>query len=76
MVVKRDLSLTDLGKAEILINARVFLRALLESSGTKATETGNLNRKFVRQMVEAISWFPGYVDDLESLFKVWNERHV
>ena len=76
VVLNRELSLNEVGKAEILTNARVFLSALLESKGTKATSAGNLNRKFVRQMVETMSWPSGFVEDLKSFSKTWNEEDV
>jgi len=76
VVLNRELSLNDLDRAEILTNARVFLCALLESNGTKATSAGNLNRKFVRQMVEMMSWPTGFLEDLRSFNKTWNEEDV
>ena len=76
VVLNKELSLNDLDKAEILTNARVFLRALLESRGTKATSAGNLNRKFVQQMVEMMTWPTGFLEDLRSFRKTWNEEDV
>ena len=76
LVLSRELSLDDLDEAEILTNARVFLRALLEHDDTKATSAGNLNRKFVREMVERMSWPTGFLEDLKSFKKTWNEEDV
>lgn len=47
-----ELSLEDLSGTRYLANARVFLAALEEEGGTRATQAGNLNRAFVERMLE------------------------
>ena len=71
-----DIPLLDLNGAELLSNARIFLQAITESGKTKATSAGNLNRKFVAEMVEQMNWPPGFLDDLKRYHKVWNEEDV
>jgi hypothetical protein len=64
----------ELAGVRLLANARVFLRALEESGGTRVTAAGNLNRKFVAAMLDAMSWPPGFLDDLHRYNKVVNEQ--
>lgn len=74
-VVRMDstLELEMLGEARTLVSARRFLRNLQEAGGTRATEAGNLNRKFVAEMVERLAWRPGFREDLHRWNKVINE---
>ena len=72
----RNLSLAELKKARIFQNARTLLQNVLESNGVKATDRGNLNRKFVLNMVDAMEWPPEYVDNLWRYNKVLNEADV
>ena len=71
-----DLSLEQVNQSEILHNARVFLGALRDEQGAKATAKGNLNRKFVVLMVESMRWPNGYVEDLWRYNKVLDEEDV
>ncbi len=74
--LEEQLPFAQLQAAPILLNARVMFEALVESDGTKATAAGNLNRKFVLQMVESMhlpSWF---VNMLRRFHKVLNESDV
>ena len=54
--VDETLSLDDLAGVTLVANARTFLRALLDAGGTRATQTGNLNRRFLAQFVESFVW--------------------
>lgn len=67
------LELDDLAGARILHNARRFLAELREAGGTRATQAGNLNRKFVGKMVERLAWPPGFRENLHRYNKVVNE---
>ena len=60
--VDERLTLDELVNVPLVANARNFLRALLESGGARATQTGNLNRRFVARLVESFVWLE---DDLE-----------
>jgi len=71
-----NLSLSELKDARIFQNARTLLKAVLESDGVRATGGGNLNRKFVVSMVDAMEWPPEYVDNLWRFNKVLNEADV
>lgn len=63
--VDETLPLEELAGVALLANARTFLRALLEAGGTRATQTGNLNRRFVARLVEAFVWPEGELEILE-----------
>lgn len=52
--VREDLTLAEAEQSRLFRNARTILTALEESGGTKATQAGNLNRKFVQQMMEQL----------------------
>ncbi len=55
--------LQHLADATVVHNARSLLLAL-GKKGTRATARGNLNRVFVGEMVAALRWPAGFVDDL------------
>lgn len=74
--LRDDLSFDEVEPVEIYHNAVVFLKALKESGGTKATTTGNLNRKFVLDMLDTMRWSEGYVEDVWRFNKVLNESDV
>ena len=61
--------------SDILANARVLLAALMPH-GTRATEAGNLNRRFVGDMLAAMRWPAGFLEDLHHFNKVINEQDV
>lgn len=67
---------SDLQNAEFLLNTRIFLQALQGSKGPTATAKGNLNRKFVSQMLEKMHWPDGYLEQLRKYNKVVNEHDV
>jgi hypothetical protein len=71
-----SLSLPELEGSAFLANARTFLTALVETDGTPATAAGNLKRAFVAEMVEAMRFGEGYVDQLFRRNKVVNEEDV
>jgi len=72
----QDLVFEDLTGSNLLVNARIFLQAIFASGGIKGTAQGNLPRKFIMQMVDAMVWPDGYVEDLWSVNKVLNEIDV
>jgi len=74
LVLNRGLSLEELAPSRDLRNTRSFLRLLVEEDGTKLTTSGNLNRAFVRRMMDegAWVWFRGMAP--EEIRQVWNER--
>jgi len=72
----QELALEELTGASLLANARIFLNEVSKSGGIKATAQGNLPRKYVMQMVEAMVWPEGYVEHLWSVNKVLNEIDV
>jgi hypothetical protein len=73
LVLNRGLPLQELAPSRDLRNARTFLRALAEEEGAKLTSSGNLNRAFVRRMMDEGDWvwFGGMAPD--EIRKVWNE---
>ena len=73
--LREDLPLQRLDEAAVIHNARILLTTL-GSDGTRATARGNLNRAFVKKMVDALVWPEGYVDDLFHYNKVLNEGDV
>lgn len=71
-----NLSLDDLTGSPHLVNARLFLAALDEEKKVKATTAGNLNRKFVGQMIECFTFRDGYKEDIYRYNKVKNEWDI
>lgn len=73
LVLNRGLSLEELAPSRDLRNTRTFLRLLVEEDGTKLTTSGNLNRAFVRRMMDEGDWvwFRGMAP--EEIRQVWNE---
>jgi len=76
LVLNRQLSWNQLERVEILTNTRLFLSALLESNGTKATSAGNLNLNFVGRMVDEMSFPPAFLEDFGSPRKQRSETYV
>lgn len=76
MRCREDLTLEEANRSEIFHNARVFLKALLEEGRAKSTTTGNLSRKFVTAMVDAMRWPEGFTEELWLYNKVLNEQDV
>ena len=71
-----DIKLTELARAEIFHNARIFLNALLEEGGTPTTATGNLTRAFVGRVFDRLQLDPAYRKMTRSVCKVINEQDV
>jgi transposase InsO family protein len=65
-----ELALADVDQAPILDNARVFLQALKEAGGTKATGRQSLTRAFVAAMLDRFRLEPGHAEDLREYSKV------
>ncbi len=63
----------DFINAPILQMAREFLNAI-STAPAKATTSGNLNRKFVAQMLQEMTWPDGYLESLHKYNKVINEE--
>ena len=73
--INESLTLDDLADAPALQNARIFLGAVMEADGIKATAGGNLNLKFVSSM--AAAWHG--LDDFTrnwALEKSWKEEDL
>ncbi|MCJ7628124.1 MAG: hypothetical protein MUO50_07020, partial [Longimicrobiales bacterium] len=68
------LSAEELSTSDFLANARLLLERLDEAGGTKATVAGNLTRAFVKEMLEAMRFPPGYLEFLHRGNKVVNEE--
>ncbi|MBD3167572.1 hypothetical protein GF324_13310 [bacterium] len=68
--------LKELEAGELLVNARSFLEILQEENGTKMTQSGNLNRAFVRRAVERMRFPDGYLKALDEVHKAVNENDV
>jgi hypothetical protein len=62
-----------LAGSDILTNARIFLNSL-DPNGARATPAGNLNRRFVSDMLASMRWTDGFIEDLLSDKKVINEQ--
>jgi hypothetical protein len=68
-----NLTETDLSGSAVVHSAVVLLRHAIETGGLKLTQTGNLSRAAVAEMIEIIEW-PGLdKDELFALHKVVNE---
>jgi hypothetical protein len=72
----RGLTLDELDGAEILVNARRMLAALDASGGLKATQAGNLNRRAVAELTEALRWEPRFAEALRTHAGTLNEMDV
>jgi hypothetical protein len=71
-----DLGLADLAEAEFFLNARLFLRALVEEDGAATTATGNLNRVFVGRMFERLNLPSVSRESIRRYCKVVNEHDL
>ncbi len=71
-----QLQFSDLQGAKFFLNTRIFLQALHTSKGPNVTAKGNLNRKFVSQMLEKMQWADGYIEELFKYNKVVNEHDI
>jgi hypothetical protein len=73
--VNPNLTEEDVCGARMMINARMFLGTLQEEGGTRVTEAGNLNRRFVERIFNNFRWRPGYHLDLRrKMTKRYNEQ--
>jgi hypothetical protein len=70
-----DLRADELTGATFYQNAWVLLKALLEENGTKATPTGNLNRKFFGRIFQEMKLFDA-TRDVCTVYEVLDERSV
>lgn len=70
------LALENADTAEIFHNTRIFLNALIETGGTKTTGKGNLNRKFVAEVINTMRWPKGFREEAWRFNKVLNEEDV
>ncbi len=71
--LNEELTLAELQGAPMLLNARLFLRAVADAGSLKATAKGNLTRKFVASMLDRLHCEPGHVDSVRAVNKVINE---
>ncbi len=71
-----SLPLEAFDHSELLNNARTFLIALKELGKVKATTAGNLNRKFVTQILETVEMSEESREDIYRFNKVFNEEDV
>ena len=70
---RRDIPLVELSGARVFSNARLFLSAVGDRGGVAATQTGNLQRSVVAEMVRILEWPNAYMEEIRSHFKVINE---
>ena len=73
LVLNPGLRLEEMAPSRDLRNTRTLLRLLAQEDGTKLTSSGNLNRAFVRRMMDEGDWvwFRGMAP--EEIRQVWNE---
>jgi hypothetical protein len=71
-----DIKLTELARAEVFENARIFLNALLEDGGVPATAAGYLTRAFVGRVIDRLRLPPGYLKTARTYRKVIDERDI
>lgn len=71
-----DIKLTELARAEVFDNARIFLNAVLEDGGATATAAGYLTRAFVGRVIDRLRLPPGYLKTARTYRKVIDERDI
>lgn len=71
-----DLTLAEAERSQLFRNARLVLHTLAVSGGTKATAGGNLNRKFVGELLEQLDLAPATIEEIRAVNKVINEFDV
>jgi hypothetical protein len=74
--LNRRLSSADLQNAEFFQNTRQFFLALQEQGRTATTATGNLNRVFVRHMLDRVALAPLDRETILQCNKVLNEQDL
>jgi hypothetical protein len=68
-----NLTETDLSGSAVARNALLVLRHAIETGGLKLTQTGNLSRSVVAEMVEIVEWPGFHKTEAFRLHKVINE---
>jgi hypothetical protein len=63
----------EIKQSKAMRGVSLFLKRLIESSGVKLTTTGNLNRKFVAEMVDQFNWEGYTAEEVYRFSKVINE---
>ena len=76
LIVNNGIPLDELQGAELLVNARTFLQMLRDAGGMELTQRGNLKRKYVNEMLDAMAWPPKYVEDIREWHRAGNEEDV
>ena len=71
--VNEDLPFSELKDIDFLVDVRTFLQTMVDMEKVKATVGGNLNRKFVMEMLDKLRWPPGFVEDILGICKAINE---
>ncbi|OSM08771.1 hypothetical protein [Magnetofaba australis] len=74
--IAKDLPQETLHGSLILQHALLVLRRIAASDGVKLTPKGNLNRKFVAEMLDAFSWERYNKERILSVCKVVNEEDL
>lgn len=74
--LNENLPLHDVQNSELLVNARMFLAAVSEAGRIEATAAGNLNRKFVGQMLDVFVMEEDIREEMYEWNKVINEDDV
>lgn len=76
LTLNASLQLDDLRSARFVTSARGFLSAMGEAGSVKATSAGNLNRKFVAEMLERLELEYEWLEILQNYRRVINEEDV
>ena len=71
--LNEELTEDELKTVDFLVNTRIFLGALERADGVKATAMGNLNRKFVSEMLDTFQVQAAYLEAVIRVNKVINE---
>jgi len=71
--VAADCDVAALAASPVIAHARLVLRRLHDDGGAKLTATGNLNRTFVAEMMDAFRWPGTAAADIRAVSKVVNE---
>ena len=71
-----DVKFSELDRATMFHNARIFLNTLIEEGGAETTATGNLTRAFVGGICGRLRLRPKFLEDTRRICKVLNEQDV
>ncbi len=74
--INADLEPHEVSNAVFAENARRMLRLIDSRERVKATTSKNLNRAFVAELIDALAYREGYIEDLRKFCKVINEFEV